>query len=113
MATFALSPEYLLHGHQLEAFYRTITANELRKRYSPPMQRLPSLSQIEELFKILLKSLPVSDDDHLKNPCLINLLALIVGLCKNRSSFLTQEGKFSFDPHKTRPDNFVLDAVAH
>jgi len=107
MATFALSPEYPLREHQLKAFCRTITTNELRERYSPPLQRLPSLSQSEEVVKILLESLPVSDDDHLKNPSLNSLLSPTVGLCKSRSLFLTQEGKVGLGPHNTRPDDFV------
>ncbi|PMD30665.1 hypothetical protein L207DRAFT_641590 [Hyaloscypha variabilis F] len=107
MATFALSLEYPLHEHQLKAFCRTITINELRERYSPPAQTLPSLSQSEEAVKILLESSPVSEDDYWKNSSLNSLVALTTALCRGRSFFLTQEGKFGLGPHNTRPDDFI------
>jgi hypothetical protein len=107
MAKFALYSEYPFHEHQLRAFCRTITTNELRERYSPSAQALPSLSQSEEVVKVLLESFPVSNDDHLKNPSMNSLLPRTMAVCHGRSFFLTQEGKFGLGPHNTRPDDFV------
>jgi len=114
IATFALSLEYPLqqqeiHEHQLNAFCRTIIINDVRERFSPEVDALPSVTQIQELMKALLRSPPEFESTIVRMwPAFLRmLLPLAESYCKGRSFFVSREGKFGLGPYNTKPGDLV------
>ena len=103
IATSALF--FPLQEHQLKAFCRTITGNDVRERCSPVLDALPSLIQLEILMKDLLEASPVYEGTIMRK--ISSSLRIINSYCSGRTFFSSHEGRFGLGPYNARPGDLV------